>query len=99
MAAVHMISTLKDFVVMENHAVDIPWWGDLITGPAKPIIQNGYIQVPETPGIGVDLMKRPARRTCGRPGISNPLRSSTNTSLTSTAPAARIRTLTRTESS
>ena len=35
MAAVHMISTLKDFVVMENHAVDIPWWGDLVTGPAQ----------------------------------------------------------------
>jgi len=35
MAAVHMISTLKDFIVMENHAVDIPWWADLVTGPAK----------------------------------------------------------------
>ena len=50
MAAVHMISTLKDFLAMENHAVDIPWWGDLVTGPAKPIIQDGYIQVPDYPG-------------------------------------------------
>jgi L-alanine-DL-glutamate epimerase-like enolase superfamily enzyme len=51
MAAVHLISTLKDFIVMENHAVDIPWWGDLVTGPAKPIIQDGYIPVPD--GLGV----------------------------------------------
>ena len=35
MASVHMISTLKDFVAMENHAVDIPWWGDLVTGRAQ----------------------------------------------------------------
>ena len=55
MASVHMIATIKDFVAMENHAVDIPWWGDLVTGPAKPIIQDGYIQVPNTPGIGVEL--------------------------------------------
>ena len=55
MAAVHMISTIKDFIVMENHAADIPWWDDLVTGVAKPIIQNGYIPVPNTPGIGVEL--------------------------------------------
>ena len=29
---------------MENHAVDIPWWGDLVTGVPKPIVNNGYIR-------------------------------------------------------
>ena len=72
MASVHMISTLKDFVVMENHAVDIPWWADLVTGPAKPIIQNGYIQVPDTPGIGVELNEEACRAHLRVPGYFEP---------------------------
>jgi len=40
---------------MENHAVDIPWWDDLVTGVSKPIIQDGYITVPDTPGLGLEL--------------------------------------------
>jgi L-alanine-DL-glutamate epimerase-like enolase superfamily enzyme len=55
MASVHMAATLKDMLAMENHAVDIPWWNDLVTGPSKPIVNQGYITVPDTPGIGVEL--------------------------------------------
>ncbi|MBI1897598.1 MAG: mandelate racemase/muconate lactonizing enzyme family protein [Acidobacteria bacterium] len=55
MASVHMAATLKDMLAMENHAVDIPWWGDLVTGPSKPIIDRGFITVPDTPGLGVEL--------------------------------------------
>ena len=55
LASVHMAATLKDMLAMENHAVDIPWWGDLVTGPAKPIVDRGYIQVPDAPGLGVEL--------------------------------------------
>jgi L-alanine-DL-glutamate epimerase-like enolase superfamily enzyme len=72
MAVVHMIATLKDFVVMENHAVDIPWWGDLATGPAKPIIQDGYIPVPDTPGIGVELNEEVCRQHLRIPGYFEP---------------------------
>lgn len=55
MACVHVAATLKDMLAMENHAVDIPWWGDLVTGPAKPIVNNGYIAVPNSPGLGIEL--------------------------------------------
>lgn len=55
MACVHMAATLKEMLAMENHAVDIPWWGDLVTGPSKPIVNRGYITVPDTPGLGVEL--------------------------------------------
>jgi L-alanine-DL-glutamate epimerase-like enolase superfamily enzyme len=55
MAAVHMAATLKDMLAMENHAVDIPWWGDLVKGPSKPIVDRGFITVPDTPGLGVEL--------------------------------------------
>jgi L-alanine-DL-glutamate epimerase-like enolase superfamily enzyme len=72
MAAVHMIATLKDFVVMENHAADIPWWGDLVTGPSKPIVNNGFIEVPETPGLGVELNEEACRQHLRIPGYFEP---------------------------
>jgi L-alanine-DL-glutamate epimerase-like enolase superfamily enzyme len=55
LASVHMAATIKDLLAMENHAVDIPWWGDLVTGPSKPIVNRGFITVPDTPGLGVEL--------------------------------------------
>ena len=55
MASVHMAATLKDMLAMENHAVDIPWWGTLVDGPSKPIVDRGYITVPDAPGLGVEL--------------------------------------------
>jgi L-alanine-DL-glutamate epimerase-like enolase superfamily enzyme len=72
MASVHMISTLKDFVAMENHAVDIPWWGDLVDGVPKPIIQNGYIRVPDKPGIGVELNEAACKEHLRVPGYFEP---------------------------
>jgi len=72
MATVHMISTIKDFVTMENHAVDIPWWDDLVNGPPKPIIQNGYIQVPDTPGLGVELNEEVVKQHLRIPGYFEP---------------------------
>jgi L-alanine-DL-glutamate epimerase-like enolase superfamily enzyme len=55
LASVHMAATLKQMLAMENHAVDIPWWGDLVSGPSKPIVDKGYITVPDAPGIGLEL--------------------------------------------
>jgi L-alanine-DL-glutamate epimerase-like enolase superfamily enzyme len=72
MACVHMVATFKDFIAMENHAVDIPWWGDLVNGPPKPIIQNGYIPVPETPGLGVELNEEVVKQHLRIPGYFEP---------------------------
>jgi L-alanine-DL-glutamate epimerase-like enolase superfamily enzyme len=72
MASVHMIATVKDFVVMENHAVDIPWWGDLVAGVAKPIIQDGYIAVPNAPGLGVELNEEACKQHLRVPGYFEP---------------------------
>ncbi len=55
LASVHMAATLKDMLAMENHAVDIPWWDDLVTGTSKPIVNRGYITVPDAPGLGLEL--------------------------------------------
>lgn len=55
MASVHCACTLPDFLCMENHAFDIPWWQDLVKGINKPLIKDGCYTVPEKPGLGVDL--------------------------------------------
>jgi len=55
MASVHCACTIRDFVCMENHAMDLPWWEDLVTGPAKPLIKDGHYTVPEKPGLGIEL--------------------------------------------
>jgi L-alanine-DL-glutamate epimerase-like enolase superfamily enzyme len=72
MASVHLAATLRNFVVMENHAVDMPWWGDLVTGPPKPIIQNGYIPVPDKPGLGVELNEEVVKKYLRYPGYFEP---------------------------
>lgn len=55
LASVHCACTVRDLVSMENHAMDIPWWEDLVTGIEKPIIHDGGITVPQTPGLGIEL--------------------------------------------
>ncbi|HWE87669.1 MAG TPA: mandelate racemase/muconate lactonizing enzyme family protein [Terracidiphilus sp.] len=54
-ASVHCAAATRNFLALENHSLDIPWWQDLVEGPAKPIIDKGYIAVPEAPGLGVTL--------------------------------------------
>lgn len=52
MAAVHTAAAMNHVLAMEYHSVDVPWWQDMVTGLPKPLIQNGFIQVPDGPGLG-----------------------------------------------
>ena len=54
MANVHSAAATENFVPLEHHDVDTPWWEDLVTGD-KPLVDKGYVKVPEKPGLGVDL--------------------------------------------
>ncbi len=31
---------------------EVEFWSDLVTGLPRPLIQNGHITVPDTPGLG-----------------------------------------------
>lgn len=55
MAGVHAIAAMYDFLAMENHSVDVPWWDSLVEGVPKPIVNHGFIEVPNGPGLGVTL--------------------------------------------
>lgn len=55
LGSVHIAAATQNFLWLEHHSVDDEWWEDLVTDTKKPIVENGYITVPEEPGIGVEL--------------------------------------------
>jgi gluconate/galactonate dehydratase len=54
MAAAHVAVATENFLALEQHAVDVPWWDDIVTGLPKPIVKDGFIEVPDRPGLGID---------------------------------------------
>jgi gluconate/galactonate dehydratase len=62
MAAVHFCAATPNFLALEYHAGDVPFWDDLAEGATKPLIQKGYIAVPEGPGLGITLNEEVARK-------------------------------------
>ena len=62
LAAAHFCAAIPNFLALEFHASEVPFWSDLVEGLPKPIIQSGFIPVPEKPGLGVRLNEEVARR-------------------------------------
>jgi L-alanine-DL-glutamate epimerase-like enolase superfamily enzyme len=58
----HYCASIPNFLALEFHASEVPFWNDLVEGMAKPIIQNGFIALTEKPGLGVTLNEEVARR-------------------------------------
>jgi L-alanine-DL-glutamate epimerase-like enolase superfamily enzyme len=57
MANVHCAAATQNFLALEHHSVDLPWWEDLVTltGGGK-MIDHGFAPVPLTaPGLGIEL--------------------------------------------
>jgi L-alanine-DL-glutamate epimerase-like enolase superfamily enzyme len=71
-AAVHLAATMPNFLVCEHHAVDIPWWDDLVTGLPKPMIDKGYVPVPDAPGLGLELNDTVVKEHLRRGGYFEP---------------------------
>ena len=55
MASVHCAAATENFLACENHSMDVPFWQDLVEGIEKPIINKGFIKVPDKPGLGITL--------------------------------------------
>jgi len=55
MANVHCAAATQNFLALECHAIDRAFWGNLVTGIPKPIINRGFVQVPQGPGLGIEL--------------------------------------------
>ena len=56
MAAVHVAAALHNVLALEFHSVDVPWWKDIVKGLPEPLIENGFINVPEAPGLGIEAL-------------------------------------------
>jgi hypothetical protein len=59
--------------------IEMPWVSDLVKGIPKPIIQNGTITVPDTPGLGIEFEDEIAEKYLREPkylkynpGLFNP---------------------------
>ncbi|UWZ81933.1 mandelate racemase/muconate lactonizing enzyme family protein [Occallatibacter riparius] len=55
MANVHCAAATRNFLALENHSLDVPFWQDLVNGIDKPIVNKGFIKVPDTAGLGITL--------------------------------------------
>ncbi len=55
MANLHTAAAIPSFVALEHHGLDLPFWNGLVTGLDEPLMVDGYVAVPDKPGLGVDL--------------------------------------------
>ena len=69
MAAVHTAAAMHNVLAVEYHSIDIPWWSDMVNGLPKPLIENGFIKVPETPGLGIESLNEELLREHINPEI------------------------------
>jgi L-alanine-DL-glutamate epimerase-like enolase superfamily enzyme len=60
MAACHVVASVPNFLVLEFHGREIPWWNDLYEGD-RPFIRDGWVHLPDRPGIGVELNDKVAK--------------------------------------
>ena len=52
-AGLHLAAAMPNLMAVEHHAIAVDWWDELINRD-EPLFENGYADVPEEPGIGVE---------------------------------------------
>lgn len=57
MANVHCAAATQNFLALEHHSIDLPWWESLVkTTDGRKLITKGYANLPLTaPGLGIEL--------------------------------------------
>ncbi len=62
MANVHTAAATENFIALEHHSLDVPWWETLVTrADGKPLFDHGFAIVSDAPGLGVDLNEATVR--------------------------------------
>ena len=72
MANLHCAAAIPSFVALEHHGLDLPFWEGLVTGLPADYIEDGYVAVPEKPGLGVDLSYEGIEANLRFPGLFEP---------------------------
>ncbi|GAB5377470.1 MAG: mandelate racemase/muconate lactonizing enzyme family protein [Acuticoccus sp.] len=61
-ALIQVSATLPDnFIAFEYPVAEPPWWRDIVEGFPAQIVRDGFVDVPERPGLGVSLIPEAAR--------------------------------------
>ena len=56
MANVHCAAATQNFLALEHHNIDLPYWDNFVkTVDGKPMIEKGFANVPNSPGLGITL--------------------------------------------
>ena len=72
MAACHVAAATENFLALEHHNIDCPWWEQIAEGVKKPIVNRGFVRVSEKPGIGVTLNEDVVKRHLREGGYFEP---------------------------
>ncbi len=72
MANVHCAAAIPSFVALEHHGLDLPFWSSLVTGLADPLLDGGFVRVPNEPGLGLELNYEAIRENLRSPGLFEP---------------------------
>lgn len=70
MAAVHLLATLPNFLILEHLEDDVPQRQQVMTG--QPKIVDSHIIVPDSPGLGVDIVEEAIARYPSTGNIGTP---------------------------
>ena len=74
LAATHIAAATASFLALEFHSFDVPNWSRLVTGLPNPLVEQGFITVPDTPGLGFEGLDSGRARRLRRPGGAGRLR-------------------------
>jgi len=55
MAGVHLCAATPNLLALEWHAASVPFFDELVKNTEGPMIRDGRIEVPDRPGLGVEL--------------------------------------------
>ena len=56
MAAIQTAAALQNVLAVEFHSIDCPWWNDIAIGIDNPLIKDGFANVSDKPGLGIDAL-------------------------------------------
>lgn len=69
LASAHVCASVPNFFRQEFMFNDVAWRDEVITSPIKNMIKNGYLQLSDRAGLGVDLVEEEMEK---HPGILQP---------------------------
>lgn len=69
-ACLHLLATLPNFLIMEHLEDDVPQRYEVVN--TLPEIVNGHILVPDTPGLGIDIVEEAIAKYPSQGNVSPP---------------------------